>query len=1140
MRLRRLDLVRYGRFTGTTVDFGAREAGVPDLHVVYGANEAGKSTALNAWLDLLFGIEGQSSYAFLHPYGTMRIGAEVETGGRKLALSRIKGNKGTLLGEGGQPVPEAVVQGPLGGLDRRALSEMFSLDDATLEAGGNSILDSEGEVGQLLFASGAGLAGFAPALAALRKTPDPFFRAHSRSGVLAELKARLAEADAERAALDTDARGYRRLVEARDAAQAALDKVQAARDAPVMALRAVQRNLAALPGLRALEAAEARLAGLPDLPPPPEGWADGLAGLRRDAAAAEAGARVLAATQEELRRERGGLAADPAVLALRERIAAAGRLRSGHDEGVKDLPARRDEADRLARRTGDAMDRLGRAGQDPALALPGRAAMAEVRALIEERAGIAQALDLAVAELGRAEAEFAQAAGDLAGEAGSGGDVATLALLYRRLQDEAPAAALARATEALDAATAALDQRLRALLPWRGTGADLVTLVPSAPGVIADWKARAAEAVQVRATATGELRRLDAALAQPVVSEGDGGVTPDAAAQARSAREAAWAAHRASLDAATAEAFEAAMRRDDVMTAGLAETLARARRRAEGAVARAALVQERAQVLAGLEAVETADADLRAGIAVVLAEGGLPTMTPGALEAWLVLRGLAVEAHDKAVVAGQGAARAGAAVAEARGALLHALSLAGVEMPPDAGLPVLMARAGALCEAAAARAAKDEALRKAQAQVAARKEGVARAKGVFEDWQRRWSAALEAARLPPAQGVDAVREALDTLDALAAAHREHGDLVDRIAKMEANVAAYAGAVQALAADLGMEPDTPARLGEAILRRLQAADVTAERIEALERKLGRAAADAEAQRLALSGIEEQIAAMVTGFGATDADDLDHRLKQAAARVEALAQAARAGEALRETMDAATVDAARAALAGLDRDALTAEAERLNDEVTAQNAVTQERFAALAEAQRQLDAVGGDDAVLRLAEERETLLLQIAEGARDHLARKLGLIAVEHALRRYRDRHRSAMIEAASEAFRTMTRGAYTGLATQPEGAREVLVALAAGGGSKRAADLSKGTRFQLYLALRVAAYHERAAQGMVPPFVADDIMETFDDDRAAEAFEVMAGMAGKGQVIYLTHHRHLCDIARKVCPQVRLHHLGEGA
>ena len=98
-------------------------------------------------------------------------------------------------------------------------------------------------------------------------------------------------------------------------------------------------------------------------------------------------------------------------------------------------------------------------------------------------------------------------------------------------------------------------------------------------------------------------------------------------------------------------------------------------------------------------------------------------------------------------------------------------------------------------------------------------------------------------------------------------------------------------------------------------------------------------------------------------------------------------------------------------------------------------------------------------------------------------------------------------------------------------------LAAGGGSKRAAELSKGTRFQLYLSLRLAAYHERAAQGPVPPYVADDIMETFDNDRAAEAFGVGAGMAGVGQAIDLTYRRHLCDTARAVCPQRRVHPLG---
>ena len=57
-----------------------------------------------------------------------------------------------------------------------------------------------------------------------------------------------------------------------------------------------------------------------------------------------------------------------------------------------------------------------------------------------------------------------------------------------------------------------------------------------------------------------------------------------------------------------------------------------------------------------------------------------------------------------------------------------------------------------------------------------------------------------------------------------------------------------------------------------------------------------------------------------------------------------------------------------------------------------------------------------------------------------------------------------------------------------------------------------------------------------PFIADDIMETFDDVRAEETFRLLAAMAGVGQVIYLTHHQHLCDIAQRTVEGVRLHRL----
>ena len=45
MRIARLDLTRYGRFSDYQLDFGAAPLGGSDFHIVYGLNETGKSTA---------------------------------------------------------------------------------------------------------------------------------------------------------------------------------------------------------------------------------------------------------------------------------------------------------------------------------------------------------------------------------------------------------------------------------------------------------------------------------------------------------------------------------------------------------------------------------------------------------------------------------------------------------------------------------------------------------------------------------------------------------------------------------------------------------------------------------------------------------------------------------------------------------------------------------------------------------------------------------------------------------------------------------------------------------------------------------------------------------------------------------------
>src|SRR6476620_8942057 len=99
-----------------------------------------------------------SRFNFLHPYPTMRVEAELEIFGTVRSFSRIKLPHNSLLDDAGNTVADAMLLGELGGLDRNAYQTMFCLDDETLEAGGESILASKGDLGNLLFSATAGLA----------------------------------------------------------------------------------------------------------------------------------------------------------------------------------------------------------------------------------------------------------------------------------------------------------------------------------------------------------------------------------------------------------------------------------------------------------------------------------------------------------------------------------------------------------------------------------------------------------------------------------------------------------------------------------------------------------------------------------------------------------------------------------------------------------------------------------------------------------------------------------------------------------------------------------------------------------------------------------------------------------------------
>jgi uncharacterized protein YhaN len=182
MRFDRLCIPAFGPFTNLDIGFVERGR---DLHVIYGPNEAGKSSLLRAFRDLLFGIHSQSPDNFLHDYKEMRILGEVcNRAGEKLSFQRRKGNKNTLLDTGGANALPDTVLGPfLGSVDQAYFSTMFGLGARELREGAEQLLRGQGDIGEALFSASMGGTPVQLVLAALTEESERIFKGRASANV---------------------------------------------------------------------------------------------------------------------------------------------------------------------------------------------------------------------------------------------------------------------------------------------------------------------------------------------------------------------------------------------------------------------------------------------------------------------------------------------------------------------------------------------------------------------------------------------------------------------------------------------------------------------------------------------------------------------------------------------------------------------------------------------------------------------------------------------------------------------------------------------------------------------------------------------------------------------------------------------
>ncbi len=156
MRVDRLDLLAYGQFTEKTLNLDDGDSG---LHLIYGDNEAGKSTSLRAFIALLFGIPARTNDNFLHLNPQLRVGGKLRlSDGRSIEFVRRKGTKGTLLDYRSAAALDDAALAPYlpASVDENLFKKLYGIDHRRLVAGGQELLNQSGDVGQALFSAAVG------------------------------------------------------------------------------------------------------------------------------------------------------------------------------------------------------------------------------------------------------------------------------------------------------------------------------------------------------------------------------------------------------------------------------------------------------------------------------------------------------------------------------------------------------------------------------------------------------------------------------------------------------------------------------------------------------------------------------------------------------------------------------------------------------------------------------------------------------------------------------------------------------------------------------------------------------------------------------------------------------------------------
>jgi len=1136
MRLKRLRLRNYGCFADLDLELAAEPGRIT---LITAPNGAGKSVLLQAFHDLLFDIPMQSPMKFRHGYPGMGLHADaVATDGIEFSFGWERGGR-----------PQRVTSDAArfaalrNGVTPQQLESLFALDTTRLRKGGTD-LKGGATLSEALLA-GTGELASAKAVRSViekrrdenwgkRKSTPPLNAAASR---VEETRKRVRDAVERPEAREREERALAE--RERELDQARKERADAAEET-----RRINRIALTRPHLLALEEAESWLLANPDAPALPIGLDTALATAREKV--------VLARTRHEdaeqaLRRATDAverIVRDPSCSRLADRLGELPGMLGNAETSAKHIVDRGVEHAAKMESIRAGLRRIGSdiPEQRAEEVIPTVGLKAEVQAAITEEARLRTALELARAGVAKARADLARAEGELTAVEPLPDDLIALSAEIRA--DRNPVVH-AEETEAASVTAAAEVRRVLALVPgWTGTAEELraVPLPPEADferldaaRIAAVTAAEAARSLRVKlAEEDGNARASLAALREHEL--------PDTASvlAARAERDRGMRLVLARAYGVPPSATEEAVfAKDEPMPLAYERHVREADKLADRRTAELERVQESERLSRAIEALaeplrQAASDEDEAFNKLSAAEGDWaqavapldlgPSTTIGELRQACAARRMLVDALAKSEVAGETQA------ALTRRHLAWAGRLA-------ASLGIALAPLGSLLATADQRVSaaqkSERAATKRQAILEGARRAVPEATNTLDEavaamdrWRDGWAGLLKRLRRPPGEFPVAVAAVLETVSALEAHHRDGLSLAKRVGDMQADLDRFAVAVSVLAQEVGQaEGASAAEAARGLIARAAVASTAEAAWGQARQTMGTTAEAEETARGELRDARAKLDAVIASCGAEDAEGAEARIVASRAHADQVARRDAARANLLDHGDGFSVAALRIEADAVSVEEMVARRQAAEDSATFAQSRAEEASVALNSMQAALNQASASTEAIEARADYEAAIAAFERLLEDQLVLHLASTMLGNAMREVEDGMGGSALARTSEAFSAVTDGAYA-LESHDGPAGEELNAVERAFPNERKAliELSEGTRDQLYLALRMEALRGHCKSAMAVPFIADDILQTFDDGRARAALLALRELSANLQVIVLTHHPHLQAVA----------------